>query len=80
MATRSSVLAWRIPCPEEPDSPRGCERVGQDLATKQQQFPYEKIISCSTEYRTEHTFNPFILQIKKLSFRGKRPVQVYINQ
>ena len=37
MATRSSILAWRIPCTEEPDSPWGCKRVGQDLVTKQQQ-------------------------------------------
>jgi len=41
VATRSSILAWRIPWPEEPGglqsvgSSMGLQTVGQDLATKQ---------------------------------------------
>ena len=31
MATHSSILAWRIPCAEEPGG--GPRRVGHDLAT-----------------------------------------------
>ena len=39
MATHSSILAWRIPWTEEPGGLQsmGSERVGQDLATTQQQ-------------------------------------------
>ena len=41
MATHSSILAWRIPWTEEPDRVQstGSQRVGHDLATKQQQQP-----------------------------------------
>ena len=42
-ATYFSILAWRIPGTEEPGelhSPRGQERTGHDLVTKQQEcFP-----------------------------------------
>ena len=36
MATHSSVLAWRIPCTEEPGGLQsmGLQRVGRDRATK----------------------------------------------
>ena len=39
MATHSSILAWRIPWTEEPGrlQSMGSQRVGRDLATKQQQ-------------------------------------------
>ena len=39
METHSSILAWRIPWPEEPGgySSLGHKRVGCDLGTKQQQ-------------------------------------------
>ena len=38
MATHSSILAWEISWTEEPGGlqPRGSQRVGQNLATKQQ--------------------------------------------
>ena len=38
MATHSSILAWKIPWTEEPGGLRsmGSQRVGLDLATKQQ--------------------------------------------
>ena len=38
MATHSSILAWEIPWTEEPGGLQslGLQRVGQDLATKQQ--------------------------------------------
>ena len=38
MATHSSILAWEIPWTEEPGSLQsvGSQRVGHDLATKQQ--------------------------------------------
>ena len=38
MATHSSILAWEIPCTEEPGGlqPMGLQRVGHNLATKQQ--------------------------------------------
>ena len=38
MATYFNILAWEIPCTEEPGGlwSRGC-RVGHDLVTKQQQ-------------------------------------------
>ena len=40
MATHSCVLAWRIPCTEEPDRLVlwGSQRVGHDSMTKQQQI------------------------------------------
>ena len=39
MATPSSILAWRIPWTEKPGGlqSRGLQRVGHDLATKEQQ-------------------------------------------
>ena len=39
MATHTSVLAWKIPWTEEPGGLQfmGLQRVGHDLATKQQQ-------------------------------------------
>ena len=39
MATHSSVLPWEIPWTEEPGGlqSKGWQRVGHDLATKQQQ-------------------------------------------
>jgi len=39
MATHSSILAWEIPWTEEPGGLRtiGSQRVGHDLATKQEQ-------------------------------------------
>ena len=39
MATHYSILAWEIPWTEKPVGycPWGCEGVGQDLVTKQQQ-------------------------------------------
>ena len=37
MATHSSILAWKIPWTEEPDGLQWvCQRVGHDLAAKQQ--------------------------------------------
>ena len=41
MATQSSILAWEIPWTEEPGGLQsmGSERVGHDLAPKQQQQP-----------------------------------------
>ena len=40
MATHSSVLAWEIPCTEEPGGLQSMvlQRVGHDLGTKQQQL------------------------------------------
>ena len=40
MATHSSILAWEIPWTEEPGRLQsfGSQRVGHDLATKQQQY------------------------------------------
>ena len=39
MATHSSILAWEIPCTEEPGRLQfiGLQRVGTDLVTKEQQ-------------------------------------------
>ena len=41
MATHSSILAWEISWTEEPGGLQsmGLQRVGQDLATKEQQMP-----------------------------------------
>ena len=40
MATHSSILAWRIPCPEKPGGLQstGLHRVSHDLVTKQQRL------------------------------------------
>ena len=39
VATHSSICAWEVPWTEEPDGLQstGCNRVGHNLATKQQQ-------------------------------------------
>ena len=40
MATHSSILAWEIPCTEEPGrlQSMGSQRTGHDLVIKQQQI------------------------------------------
>jgi len=40
MATHCSILAWKIPWTEEPGRLQflGLQRIGHDLATKQQQY------------------------------------------
>ena len=50
MATHSSFLAWKIPWTEEPGrlQSKGSQRVGHDLATKQQQ---QYNIFSSTHFR-----------------------------
>ena len=42
MATHSGILAWKIPWTEEPGGLQsiGSQRIGHDLATKQQQNTY----------------------------------------
>ena len=46
MATHSSILAWEIPRKEQPGELQswGHERVGHDLATKQQQLNFSLFI------------------------------------
>ena len=49
MATRSSILAWRIPWPEEPGrlQSMGSQRVGHDWATEQQHCSFRcKALQC----------------------------------
>ena len=52
MATHSSILAWRIPWADEPGGLQsmGLQRVGYDLATKQQQ--QKTIIICLRAFFT----------------------------
>ena len=59
MATRSSILAWRIPLTEEIGGLQsaGLQRVGQSLVTKQQQFD-NSIASMS------HFLNLFIFALR----------------
>ena len=50
MATCSSIVAWKIPWPEEPEGlqspwgmvPMGLQRIGHDRATKHTQDPIVK--------------------------------------
>ena len=48
MATQASILAWKIPCTEEPDGLQsvGLQRVKHSLTTKQQQ---DAIVSMNLE-------------------------------
>ena len=47
MATLSSILAWRIPWTEEPGGLQfmALQRVGHNLATKQQQYGHDEEVS-----------------------------------
>ena len=47
MATHSSILAWKIQWTEEPGGLQsiGSEKVGHNLATKQQQYPHRVVQS-----------------------------------
>ena len=49
MAIHSSILAWEIPWTEEPDGLQsmGLQRVGQDLATEEQQHIFINVLSAS---------------------------------
>ena len=46
MATHSSILAWRIPCMEEPGRPQsmGSQRVGHDWVTSLSLFTLNKTV------------------------------------
>ena len=57
MATSSSILAWEIPWREEPG---GSQRVGHDLATKQQRLlrGYKPISASSSERWTNQILRP----------------------
>ena len=52
MATQSSILAWEIPWTDEPGRPQSTEsqRVGHDLATKQQEETPESLFSPSLSH------------------------------
>ena len=54
MATRSSILAWKIPWTEQPVRlhPMGLQRIGHHLATKQQHFLLNFEVSSSLEQLT----------------------------
>ena len=49
MAIHSSILAWEIPWTEEPDGLQSMvlQRVGQDLATEEQQHIFINVLSAS---------------------------------
>ena len=49
MATHSNILAWEIPSTEEPRVLQfiGSQRVGQDLASKQQEYDISCVIYMS---------------------------------
>ena len=74
MATPSSILSWRIPWTEEPGrlQSMGSQRVGHNLATKQQQTTY-------VIYKFPHQINVVGL---KLSFiiwpQGKKKNTTYL--
>ena len=46
MATYPNILTWKIPWTEEPGGPQsmGSQRVGDDVATKQQQRDFSKLL------------------------------------
>ena len=46
MATYPNILTWKIPWTEEPGGPQsmGSQRVGDDVATKQQQRHFSKLL------------------------------------
>ena len=48
MATHSSILAWEIPCTEEPGGLQsmGLQKVGRNVMTKQQQMILEEFVGC----------------------------------
>ena len=51
MATQSSILAWKIPWTEQPGglSSMGSQRLGHDLATKQQQIFSAVLHNCTLD-------------------------------
>ena len=48
MATHSRILAWEIPCTEEPGGLQsmGLQKVGRNVMTKQQQMILEEFVGC----------------------------------
>ena len=72
MATHSSILAWEIPQTEEPDRlhSRGSQRVGPDLATKQQLGDSEgqnRLVCCSPRGHKESDTNNYIKSLLNLN-------------
>ena len=51
MVTHSSIVAWEIPLTEEPGGLQfiGSQRVGQDLASKQQEYDLSYVIYMSRD-------------------------------
>ena len=66
MATRSSILAWRIPWTEEPGGPQsiGLQRVGHDWVTKHRQprigLPYCPVFMVQLFAQMSWKLNPYI--------------------
>ena len=63
MATHSNTLAWRIPWTEEPGGlqSKGLQRVGHNLATKQQEVPFYFVLSKKSYFKMVprlHGFDP----------------------
>ena len=57
MATHSSILAWEIPCKEEPGGLQVIESktVGHDLVTKQ--APPQKVLLSCPCFKVEYEFS-----------------------
>ena len=76
MATHSTILAWRIPWTEEPGGLQnmGSQRVGHDLATKQQQTFLCVFSTVEGEFLKDppyHTFNIWVW-VRNQGFRWQR--------
>ena len=66
MATRSSILAWRIPWTEEPGRLHGVARVRHDLATKESfRMPFFFLVVVRKEIDTDLIFCYEKLQIQQ---------------
>ena len=59
MAIHSSILAWRIPCAEEPSGLwlKGTQRVGHDWATNTFTFIHSFILNISVRYFWMYVFS-----------------------
>ena len=54
MATHSSILAWKIPCTEEPGSPWGCKESDTTEHVRVPVHTYTRVRACAHTHT--HTF------------------------
>ena len=77
MATHSSILAWKIPCTEEPGSPWGCK---ESDTTEHVRVPVHTCTRAHTHTRTHTHHLPGLDDEGKLSPIASTPLLLLLSR